>query len=92
MEQVGRAGYRPAAVAPNTYEAAAYNRLMQLSATITREGDWFVAQCREFDVASQGATEEQARANPAEALTLYFEGTDTDAGSSLIVAPLDIAV
>ena len=43
------------------------------AATVWREGDWFVSQCLEVDVASQGATEEEAIANLKEALELYFE-------------------
>ena len=42
-------------------------------ATVWREGDWFVAQCLDVDVASQGETEEEALANLKEALELYFE-------------------
>ena len=42
-------------------------------ASVWREGDWFVAQCLEVDVASQGETEEEALANLKEALELYFE-------------------
>lgn len=43
------------------------------AATTWREGDWFVSQCLEVDVASQGATEEEALANLREALELHFE-------------------
>ena len=43
------------------------------AATVWREGDWFVSQCLEVDVASQGETEEEALANLKEALELYFE-------------------
>ena len=43
------------------------------AATVWREGDWFVSQCLEVDVASQGETEEEALANLNEALELYFE-------------------
>lgn len=43
------------------------------SASITQEGAWYVAQCLELDVASQGETEGQALASLIEALTLYFE-------------------
>lgn len=43
------------------------------SATVWREGDWFVSQCLEVDVASQGATEEEALDNLREALELHFE-------------------
>ncbi len=43
------------------------------AASISQEGDWFVAQCLEIDIASHGATEEQALANLREALELHFE-------------------
>ena len=43
------------------------------AATVWREGDWFVSQCLDVDVASQGETEEEAFANLKEALELYFE-------------------
>jgi len=43
------------------------------AATVWHEGDWFVSQCLEVDVASQGKTEEEALANLSEALELYFE-------------------
>ena len=41
-------------------------------ATVWREGGWYVSQCLEVDVASQGATEEEALANLQEALELHF--------------------
>jgi predicted RNase H-like HicB family nuclease len=41
-------------------------------ASIWREGDWFVAQCIEIDVASQGESEEAALANLGEALRLHL--------------------
>jgi predicted RNase H-like HicB family nuclease len=43
------------------------------TAHLWQEGDLWVAQCLEVDVASQGATEEEALANLKEALELYFE-------------------
>ena len=43
------------------------------AATVWREGDWYVSQCLEADVASQGKTEAEALANLKEALELYFE-------------------
>ncbi len=43
------------------------------TASVWREGNWYVSQCLEVDVASQGETEEEALANLAEALELYFE-------------------
>jgi predicted RNase H-like HicB family nuclease len=43
------------------------------TASITREGDWYVSQCLEVDVASQRETELEALDNLREALELYFE-------------------
>jgi predicted RNase H-like HicB family nuclease len=45
----------------------------RLTAIIEREDDGFVALCPEFDIASQGASIEEARTNLIEALTLFFE-------------------
>ena len=45
----------------------------EFKASVSREGDRYVAQCLEVDVASQGRTEEQALANLEEALALHFE-------------------
>jgi predicted RNase H-like HicB family nuclease len=45
----------------------------RLTAIIDREDDAFVALCPEFDIASQGASIEEARTNLIEALTLFFE-------------------
>ena len=41
--------------------------------TVWREGNLYVAQCLEVDVASQGNTEDEALANLGEALELHFE-------------------
>lgn len=43
------------------------------AATVWREGKWYVSQCLDIDVASQGETEEEALANLREALELHFE-------------------
>jgi len=45
----------------------------QLTAIIERENDGYVALCPDLDIASQGATIEQARNNLREALELFFE-------------------
>lgn len=42
-------------------------------ASVWQEGDWFVAQCLDVDIASQGANEAEALANLTEALELHFE-------------------
>jgi len=44
-----------------------------LTAIIEREDDGFVALCPELDIASQGTSIEDARANLIEALSLFFE-------------------
>ncbi|CCI28192.1 conserved hypothetical protein [Microcystis aeruginosa PCC 9809] len=44
-----------------------------LTARIFQEDNWFVAQCLEVDVASQGETETEALNNLQEALELHFE-------------------
>jgi predicted RNase H-like HicB family nuclease len=43
------------------------------AASVWREGDWYVAQCLEVDVASQGKSKKEALSNLREALELYFE-------------------
>jgi predicted RNase H-like HicB family nuclease len=43
------------------------------AATVWREGQWYVSQCLELDIASQGDTEEEALANLKEAIELHFE-------------------
>jgi predicted RNase H-like HicB family nuclease len=40
---------------------------------VWREGPWYVSQCLELDVASQGDTEEEVLANLKEAIELHFE-------------------
>lgn len=44
----------------------------EFSVSISQEGRWFVAQCLEVDVASQGTSEEEALAYLQEALDLHF--------------------
>ena len=45
----------------------------QLTAIIEREESGYVSFCPEIDIASQGATIEEARDNLREALELFFE-------------------
>lgn len=45
----------------------------QFTAFIEREDDGFVALCPELDVASQGGTVEEAKANLVEAVELFLE-------------------
>ncbi|MYI67490.1 MAG: type II toxin-antitoxin system HicB family antitoxin, partial [Boseongicola sp. SB0673_bin_14] len=43
------------------------------TASITQEDKWFIAQCLEVDISSQGKSEDEAINNLREALELYFE-------------------
>lgn len=72
-------------------------RTQQLSAIIEREGDAFVALCPELDIASQGTTVEEARANLIEALELLFETADPSEvtarlRSDIFVTRVEVAV
>ena len=49
-----------------------------LTAIIERDGDGYVSLCPELDVASQGDSVEQARANLLEALELFFEAASPE--------------
>ena len=47
-------------------------RKRKFTASVSREGRWFVAQCLEVDVASQGRSESAALKNLADAIALHF--------------------
>lgn len=42
-------------------------------ASVWGEGEWFVAQCLDVDVATQGKTKKEALENLKEAIELHFE-------------------
>jgi predicted RNase H-like HicB family nuclease len=63
-----------------------------LHAVVSREGDWYVAQCLEVDVASQGETIEGALAALQEALELYFEDEPVPQTPQPILAPVEVHV
>jgi predicted RNase H-like HicB family nuclease len=58
-----------------------------LTAAVHREEDWYVSQCLEVDVASQGRTIDEALANLAEAVGLYLDEVD-DPASYVSSTPL----
>lgn len=60
------------------------------AATVWREGNWFVSQCLEVDVASQGETEEEALANLKEALELHFEPPQATCPSMVRTIEVDV--
>ena len=69
----------------------------QLTAIIEREGSGYVSLCPELDIASQGDTIEEARANLKEALELFFETAKPEEIQSRLhdevyVSRLEIAV
>jgi predicted RNase H-like HicB family nuclease len=71
--------------------------IQRLTALIQREDDGYVALCPELDIASQGDTVEEARANLIEAVELFFEAADPAEISirlhkEVYVTPLEIAV
>ena len=65
-------------------------RTIRLTATVTRDGDWYVARCLDVEVASQGRTIDEALANLREALELYFEDQPVPDSSEPIVAPVEV--
>ena len=71
MSRVSQSGYRKQSQFFGCETIIAMKR--PFAATVWREGDWYVSQCLEVDVASQGETEEEALANLKEALELSFE-------------------
>jgi predicted RNase H-like HicB family nuclease len=67
-------------------------RTARFTAAVTKEGPWYVAQCLEVDVASQGESLEAALANLQEALELHFEDQPAPLHiSAPIIAPLDVS-
>ena len=64
--------------------ATATEMQLQFTAIIERDGSVFTALCPELDIASQGASIEEARDNLKEALELYFEvATESEARARL---------
>lgn len=62
-----------------------------MTAVVTREGQVYVAQCLEVDVASQGISAEEALVNLREALELYMEDeAHAPPRETPIVVPIEI--
>jgi predicted RNase H-like HicB family nuclease len=66
------------------------DRIIRLTATVTPDGDWYVARCLDVEVASQGHSIDEALANLREALELYFEDEPAPETQEPIVAPIEI--
>ena len=64
---------------------------------IEREGDSYVSLCPEYDIASQGDTVSEARANLKEALELFLETASSEEilrryRGEVYVGPLEVAI
>ncbi len=71
--------------------------IKHLTAIIEKEEEGYVAFCPEVDVASQGNTVDEARANLKEALELFFETASPEEINSRLheevyVTQLEVAV
>ena len=64
---------------------------MKLTAAITHEDPWYVARCLEVDVASQGATSDEALANLTEALELFFEDEAPQVFEPPIISTIELS-
>jgi predicted RNase H-like HicB family nuclease len=62
------------------------------AATVWKEDNWYVAQCLELDVASQGETEEEALENLREALDLYFEAPQATGPPKLRLIEVEVGL
>ena len=72
-------------------------RHLTLTAVLEREGDGYVALCPEIDVASQGDTLDDARANLREAVELFLDTANSTEitgrfSSEKVVEPLEVTV
>lgn len=56
----------------------------KFKASVWKEDKWFVAQCLEVNIASQGKTEKKALENLADALELYFEDSPAKVPSAKV--------
>ena len=56
--------------------------MREFAASVWQEGDWYVAQALEVDVASQGESEEEALVNLREALELHLEPLTVEVGDN----------
>jgi len=60
------------------------------SALVQREGDIFIAQCLDVDIASQGASEKEALASLQEALELYVQSPQATTAPKVSKVRVDI--
>ena len=63
----------------------------RFTAVISRENEWYVAQCLEVDVASQGESQESALGNLREALELHFDEPRSTVTPSVQTLEIEVA-
>ena len=66
--------------------------LHKITARVWQEGDWWVAQAIEVNVASQGKSKEEAQSNLREALELYFEPEIPDLSSDNLTESVEVEI
>jgi len=69
----------------------------RFTAILRKEDNMYVALCPELDIASQGQTLQEAKANLIEALSLFFEcASETEIAERLaedfFITPVEVAV
>ncbi len=72
-------------------------QLQRFTALIERENSGYVSTCPELDIASQGETIEEAKANLTEAIELFFEVADQSEvkrrlHSEIFITNLEVAI
>ncbi len=60
------------------------------TASMAQEDGWYLAQCLEVDVASQGESEEDALANLKEALELHFKSPRATIGPEVRTVEVEV--
>ena len=61
-----------------------------LPVVIAKEGKWFVASCPVLDIATQGKTEKEVKANMGDLINDYFNDPDTPKPKMKISSSVDI--
>ena len=72
-------GLRANPISLESSEDPLARRSLEFSSVVTREGRWYVADCPELEIASQGKTVELALKNLPEAIELYLRDEDAKA-------------
>ena len=61
------------------------------TAVVTREGKFYVSECPELGIASQGLSQEEALENTKEAILLYLEPSAVKLGAEGKVFEVEVA-